>query len=250
MEKIYVTKMNRVNMCGTSKGNQMKWFKDNKFIKSNTWKWYEDVSEVLVSKLLHFSNVESLHYYPCEIIEDGRCVGGGCYSHNFLKQDEQDITFYRLAKSIGFNLNTATFDEVRDELSDFVGFDLKGYMGKCFCADAITFNEDRHFNNLSVIKSKNGYRESPVYDFGLSCLADIFSYPLEVSVHENLKGIYAKPFHTDFGRQLTDNRITPILLDKDAFLQSIHPVSENEKRALEVIRIGLEKWKGIAWEEF
>ncbi len=249
-EKIFVNNSERIICGSSSKGNQRKWFSNGKFIKADTWKWYESVSEILVSRLLQFSDVKYyVKYYPCEIYEDNSFVGEGCYSENFLNAGESDITFSRLLKNYGISIDTISYEETRDAISDIIGFDIKAYLDRCLCIDAITFNEDRHLNNLSVIKTKTGYRESPVYDNGLACLSDVFSYPLELSLQENLQKVYAMPFDTDFIRQLEGRFIRPIVIDKEGFLNDINVNNIEEKRALDVITFGLERTKGVAWEE-
>lgn len=251
LEVIYLSSKERLNCSGTFKGNQLKWYSNGKFVKLNTWKWYEDISEVLVSYFLKFTNIDYfVKYYPCKIYEDNSFLGLGCYSYNFLNEDEQDITFYRLAKSAGYDISTWSFDDTRDIISDIIGFDIKGYLSKCLCLDAITYNEDRHFNNLSVIRTKNGYRESPIYDNGLSCLSDIFSYPLDEDINSLVKKVYAKPFNTSFKSQITSNMLTPICLDVDSFLDSVEPVTFEEIRALEVIKLGIKNMEGLAWEGY
>lgn len=250
-EVINVTKKNIIFNGISSKGNQLKYVKDNRFIKLNTWKWYEDISEVLVSYLLSYTDVQYyVKYYPCTIYEDGKLKGIGCYSDNFLDITESDITFARLLKSYGKRLTSLSYDTVRDEVSSIVGFDIKRYLDRCLCIDAITFNEDRHLNNLSIIRTPNGFRESPIYDNGLSCLSDIFTYEMNKPLEENLKLVHSATFNTDFLSQIKGNNVTPICINTKGFFEGVHVETPEEKRALEVIRIGLERTKGLAWEEF
>lgn len=250
LQVIEVSPKDRIFGQVSSKGNQIKWYKDGYYIKCNTWKWYEDISEVLVSYLCSFTDIKNyVEYHPCKIVE-GVNVYYGCYSEGFLMDGEQDIHFARILKSKGIDMEDATFDVVRDTVSDCVGFDVKDYMGRCFCIDAITSNEDRHLNNLSVIKTHEGYRESPVYDNGLACLSDVFSYPFSNSIEENLRRVYARPFNTDFLRQIGANMITPICLNVNEFLNSVKPETKEEIRALEVIKEGLRRSEGIAWVRY
>lgn len=110
-EVVYVSKRNRVLSGSTSKGNQRKWMKDGKFIKLNTWKWYEDISEVLVSYLLGFSSVGYyVEYFPCVVVEDGVKQGKGCYSYSFLKDGESNISLYRILKNSGISMQDANYD--------------------------------------------------------------------------------------------------------------------------------------------
>lgn len=250
-EKIFVSQSNKILNNSSSKGNQCKWYIDNRFIKLDTWKWYESISEVLVSLLMQYSDVKYyVKYYFCKIYENTEFIGNGCYSENFLQDGESDITFSRLLKNYGIDIGAISYEDTRDCISEIIGFDIKGYMDRCLCIDAITFNEDRHLNNLSVIKTKNGYREAPVYDNGLSCLSDIFSYPLDVPLIDNLKKVYAMPFDTSFIKQLEGKFMKPIYINVMKFFNNITPMCKEEERALSVIKEGLERTKGLAWEEF
>lgn len=248
---INVRKDERILSSGISKGNQIKWYSNNRFIKLNTWEWYEDISEVLVSYLLSFTSINNyVKYYCCKIYEDGLYKGIGCYSENFLKPFESDISFYKLGKRIGLDLSIASFDEVREELFSITGLDVKEYMGNCLCLDAITFNEDRHFGNFSIIQSKGDYKIAPIYDNGLSCLSDVFSYPFNTKLEDNLASVYSKPFSTDFISQIKDNRVEPIKIYVDLFLNSVFMETKEEKRAFNVIREGLKRTEGIAWVKY
>lgn len=188
-------------------------------------------------------------YYFCEVFENDEWLGKGCYSENFLKDGESDITFNRLLKNHGVDLSTISYEDTRDYISEIIGFDIKGYLDRCLCLDAITFNEDRHLNNLSVIKSIDGYREAPVYDNGLACLSDVFSYPMNVSLETNLKNVYALPFDTSFKKQIDGKFVKPLVIDTKGFFSDISITCKEEERALAVIKHGLERTKGLAWEE-
>ncbi|MCI9077590.1 MAG: hypothetical protein HFH68_01530 [Lachnospiraceae bacterium] len=250
-EKVFVAGNNKIPNASSSKGNQSKWVSVKRFIKLDTWKWYESVSEVFVSTLFQYTDIRYyIKYHFCEIFEDGQFVGNGCYSENFLKDGESCITFSRLLKNYGIDLSVISYEDTRDCVSEIVGFDIKGYLDRCLCLDAITFNEDRHLNNLSVIRTVDGYREAPVYDNGLSCLSDVFSYPMDVPLKDNLCKVYAMPFDTSFTRQLAGKFIKPVFIDTRGFFNSITTICEEEERALSVIKEGLKRTKGLVWEEF
>lgn len=250
-EIIEVSRSQRINISSSSKGNQLKWFADNKFIKLNTYTWYEDISEVLVSHLLSFTNIKSyLKYYHCIIVEDDVKLGDGCYSYNYLSAEQRDISFYRLFKRNGFDIGRMSYDDVRETLYNITGVDYKPYIDSCLCVDAMTYNEDRHFNNLSVVAVKDKYSFAPLYDFGLSCLADTITYPVTESVESCVERVLANPFKSSFIYQLQEARVVPILLDYNSFLNSVGELTGNEQRALEVIKLGVERTRGVAWTEF
>lgn len=62
--------------------------------------------------------------------------------------------------------------------------------------------------------------------------------------------MFAEPFEFSFEEQLKEANVTPVLINEQEFLQSIDFVTETELRALEVIKIGLERFKGLAWERY
>lgn len=67
----------------------------------------------------------------------------------------------------------------------------------------IFLNEDRHFNDLSVIRNEEKkFRISPIFDNGLSFLADMkVDFPMVTDVCEAVSKVTAKPFSTDFETQ-------------------------------------------------
>lgn len=248
LELVNVQSSDRLDVGGTSKGNQIKWYSNNRIIKLSSM-GYEDIAEVLVSNFLHYTNVKNfVDYYSCIIFEDDKFMGYGCYSYNFLASNERDITFYRLFINNGLNILPMTYDEVRENMLDLTNLDIKDYLDTCLCLDSITKNEDRHFNNLSVIKLKDGtYRESPIYDNGLSCLSDKSEFPLTIPLDVNISKIKAKPFNTNFKRQLTF--VTPILINYSKFIQDCNFTSQDSIRAFKTIKFGLDEMRGVAWQE-
>ncbi len=67
VEKVFVSKDERLSGNSSSIGNQIKWKHGSKFIKLNA-QGYEDIAEVMVSNLLYFTNLqkhEFVMYYSC-----------------------------------------------------------------------------------------------------------------------------------------------------------------------------------------
>lgn len=60
-----------------------------------------------------------------------------------------------------------------------------------------------------------------MYDNGLSCLSDIFSYPMDVPLEDNLDRVYAMPFDTGFTRQLAGKFIKPVFIDTEGFFNNV-----------------------------
>lgn len=154
MEIVYLKKEDRIN-CGTSsKGNQIKWFKDNIFYKLNLF-GYENTSEVLISCLLdNISNliIPFVEYNNCIIIENGRNLGLGCYSENFKSNNYTELSLARLLESENKSLGIG-YNDCIEFLSWYLD-DAKTYVDTIIILDYITLNEDRHFNNFSLLKKR------------------------------------------------------------------------------------------------
>ena len=65
-------------------------------------------------------------------------------------------------------------------------------------------NEDRHTNNLAVIRNEKtkGFRLCPIFDNGLALLSDLHDYPLDKDVYDCIEGVHAKPFDMNFDVQV------------------------------------------------
>ena len=70
--------------------------------------------------------------------------------------------------------------------------------------DSFFLNEDRHTNNLAVIRNERtmGFRLCPMFDHGLALLSDLNDYPLDHDVYDCIRRVRAKPFDTDFDVQV------------------------------------------------
>lgn len=244
IDKIFVTRSERVNSSGLL-GNQIKWRHGNLFIKLNCL-GYEDIAEVLISHFLSYTNLkddEYVKYFSCLIYEDGRFLGNGCYSEDFIK-DNVEVTVSELLDE-HLQSHSISYDDLRDFLYPIVGYDVKDYVDKILSVDSITWNEDRHFKNISFLYKNGIYSPAPIFDNGAGCLSDLISYPLNVSLEDNLKGVYAKPFSIHFKDNFENN--IPIQVDYNGFFNSLEFTDEKSLRALEVIKYGLKEMEGISW---
>lgn len=95
----------------SSKGSQLRWRKNDLFIKKDSL-GYEGFAEELVSLLLNCTNIPHVEYKQCDILEDGELL----------------VPFGSILKKYSSN-----------------------YLDTCICLDAIIRNEDRHFNNFALI---------------------------------------------------------------------------------------------------
>lgn len=198
----------------SSKGNQLKWKQDNYWYKADHM-GYEGLAEIIISKLLRFSNVtDYLEYEPAQIQYKGK-VYNGCRSRNFLQEGEELITVDRLYRQYTGKSLTAELSHipsVKDRIAYFVVTvkditrikEFGQYITMTLEMDSFFLNEDRHTNNIAVIYNPvtKAYRESPYFDNGLALFSDTSTdFILDKTMNDCLNLIKAKPFSTDFEEQ-------------------------------------------------
>lgn len=203
-----------------SKGNQEKYHIDDYWYKTD-YLGYEGASEYLVTEILKQSNIKYFVEYSMEKIEkidkddpDYIKQSNGCKSKNFCSDGIEIVTINSLIKN---NLGIS-FDKFIDKLStkdaiekvvDFVkaqtGLDKFGeYLGSILELDAFILNEDRHMNNILVLKDKEGkYNYAPIFDNGAAFLSDTTNdYILGYRVDKLMDKVKAKPFSSHFSKQV------------------------------------------------
>ncbi len=198
----------------TSKGNQPKWHIGDKWYKADHM-GYEALAEYVVSELLKKSNVENFVAYDLVGIKYDNKDCMGCVSDNFKNENEMLVSLEKLHRQyFGKGLAdalaqignakakiryTVNFTETVTELQD-----VGEYFALMLGIDAFFLNEDRHTNNIAVIRNEKTklFKIAPIFDNGLSLLSDMNDYPAGGDVYENIKKVHAKPFDTDFDEQL------------------------------------------------
>lgn len=190
----------------SSKGNQPKWFVDGIWYKADHM-GYEGLAEVVISRLLEKTNISNfVMYYPSKI-EFGYHNRSGCYSYNFLQDGCELIPLerlHRLYTNIGLSKKLKEFDNAKDRIKYTVDFiesvtNLKGfgeYLTAMLEIDALFLNEDRHTNNIAVIRNPKTKEFSlcPYFDQGLSLLSDLDGFWLEGDTEKHILRVNAKPF--------------------------------------------------------
>ena len=198
----------------TSKGNQPKWHIDNKWYKADHM-GYEALSEYITSRLLAKSNVcEFVEYSLIKISYDNK-ESIGCVSENFKDSNEMLIPLEKLHRQyfgIGLADAIAKKENVADKISYTVDFveeitnlkNIGAYFSVMLAIDAFFLNEDRHTNNIAVLRDDKSkiFRLAPIFDNGLSLLSDTNDYTLETDVYANIEKVRAKPFDISFDEQL------------------------------------------------
>lgn len=198
----------------TSKGDQPKWQMGGKWYKADHM-GYEALAEVLISQLLKQSNVpDFVEYEPVRIQYQGKEING-CASKNFRGKDEMLVPFERLHRAYkgqGLAATLGRIDEPQERIRYTVDFveqmtGLTGvgeYLTLLLELDSFFLNEDRHTNNLAVIRNERTkeFRLCPIFDNGLSLLSDLNDYPMDKDVYDCIRRVRAKPFDMDFDAQV------------------------------------------------
>ncbi|WP_153732120.1 HipA domain-containing protein [Sporosarcina obsidiansis] len=216
MEKIYIPANVDRMISTSSKGDQSKWQIDEKWIKQNT-RGYEGQAEVLSSLILYCSTLptqEYVVYSPCEIILPNKEVSVGCYSLDF-RGKLQEVTLERLfeanftSSDLILNDQSLSTDEkfkrVLQQVERFTGLDVREEVSRMLAFDALILNEDRHTNNILFLYNPfaKTWRLAPIFDNGLSLLSDETDYPPGKPVSVLARKVIAKPFNSNFSKQLS-----------------------------------------------
>ena len=215
MNTIDLSNATRISTEGhTSKGNQPKWLCGGTWYKADAL-GYEGLSEVLVSWMLSQSNVEGFVRYSPVIISDGESHRTGCSSANFRNEDEMLVPFERIHRAYrGTGLAKALAGMSAEEavrytvefIESVTGLEDVGiWLTTVLELDSFTLNEDRHTNNLAVIRNEKtgSFRLCPIFDNGLAFLSDCNDYPFEKDIYSGMASVRAKPFDRDFDVQVS-----------------------------------------------
>ncbi len=193
-----------VRTSGTSDGTQDKYYKDDLWFKLDRYGG-EGLAETAASLILKESGLPAnqfVEYKPCLI--NGK---NGCYSKNFLSEDESFITLYRLYKNVtGRDLATVCskmdYDDAIEYVINFVkqqtNLDIHEYLANTFALDKIILNEDRHFNNLGIIYNGTNFKPAPIFDNGKAFLIGNKSAKEKSTLEEKIKTAYSKSFSPSF----------------------------------------------------
>jgi len=198
----------------TSKGDQPKWQLDNKWYKADHM-GYEGLAEVLISRLLHKSNVVHFVEYKPALIQYQGKTAPGCISRNFRQKGEMLVPFERLHRAYtgqglaaALGRMTTPTERIRYTV-DFIEqttvlTGVGAYLTLLLELDSFFLNEDRHTNNLAVIRDEKtmAFRLCPIFDNGLALLSDLNDYPIEKDLYTCISKVRAKPFDQDFDAQV------------------------------------------------
>lgn len=211
----------KTNDRQSSKGNQLKWRKDNLWYKADSL-GYEGLAEYVVSELLKKTSLnqnEFVLYTPVQI-KYKKQIFNGVSSKNFLKDNWQIITLERLfLNKTGVSLNDSiwTIRDPKERLKFIVSSvenltglkDFGKYMNKIITIDAMFLNEDRHTHNLAVLMNeKEEFDYCPIFDNGACLLSDtVMDYPLDEDLYSLIDSVQGKTFSSSLEEQMNVSEI-------------------------------------------
>lgn len=227
----------------SSKGNQMKWLKEDHWYKAD-YTGYEGLAEYIVSNLLKYSNLEdrAFQIYTTEKIKYNHAEFVGCKSDNFLPERWQMITLERLFLNYfghGLHKSIYTISNLEERIKFLVnqteritGLQNFGdYMCRLITLDAFFLNEDRHTHNIAVLLDEEGkYQYCPIFDNGGCLLSDTtLDYPLNIDIETLIQSVESKTFTNKFDDQLDAiEKLYGLKVKFSFILSDIHELLEKE----------------------
>lgn len=195
-----------LSKADSSFGSQPKFKKDGYWYKYNHV-GYEDIAETMISDLLSCSSINNYVTYEQCLINGKR----GCRCEDFLKVDEQLLTFKLLySNSTGRNLaddvNALETSERFDFIVDFIrtetSLDCSRYLFDNITLDMLTRNPDRHFKNLALIMDASGnFKTAPIFDNGQGLFQNFSITPPDMSIEEKIESCFSCTISASFDRQ-------------------------------------------------
>lgn len=201
-----------------SKGNQEKWFEteENRWYKVDMH-GYEGLAETVAASLLTKTNIRergfSFAEYRTELLEVHGKRRTGCSSQNFLREGESLLTLATLfEKGVGREWENELDHQpnlrhkiawIVDQTIRLTNLERFGeYLTLQLELDMLFVNEDRHMNNIAVIRSGDTFGYCPLFDFGAGFLSDIHEYAYDIQPKALLRQVKARPLNCGFVRQV------------------------------------------------
>ena len=248
------------SLTKSSKGNQIKFESNGKIIKLDLL-GYEGLAEAIAYDMALCTNIENpLEYNTGKFKFDNRMYTG-CSSKNFLDENEEFVSYWRLMKSYGFDYKKIAREksteglivEVIEFIDEVTGLDSKIWLAKLIEFDFLIKNDDRHLRNIGLIYDSQSktFNYMPIFDNGGGMMSDLTMYQPYNSVRENENLLNSKPFNCDRHKQLEAIRNvcgshlivnTEEILDISVFQYSEYHVSILQ-RVEEIVRRSVMEWK-------
>lgn len=246
MKTFYVEDSAITGYDSTSGGMQRKWFMGGYYVKENYF-GYEAHAEVLVSEILSLSGLVPMKdYVPydlCNIVDKGKTFIG-CCAKEFKEEDEFEITLARTFEKYAISFDRMTkkmstkekFDFIVNTIKDIYKINISKELSLMLALDSFTLNTDRHQNNISFLIKSEKVRLSPIFDNGLSLLANRHDF-LDIG---DIRRAKAKLVSNDFKKNVALYQ-GPAFLHKEKISKYISDSGNLYGRAGKVMMIQLEK---------
>lgn len=129
---------------------------------------------------------------------------------------------------------------VIDFVKEYTDVDCTSYLRNILSLDMLTLNTDRHFHNLALVRTKDSYRECPIFDNGAAFLSNYGMFPSYEETEELIFRAAAKPFSGSFEQQAMVLG-TGIQLDYDAIFEELEEI--RRQRLREVLEYQLKRYR-------
>ncbi len=198
----------------SSKGNQEKWCENGIWYKLDLF-GYEALAEVFCSYLLSKWEIPfpTVSYRMQTMTVDGR-IRTGCSSADFLTPGQSVITAAQLlrryigsdyrAVMAGLPSDKQRIYWLADTVCQITGLDDFGvYLTLLFEIDTLFANDDRHLNNIAVLRTDDGrFDYCPIFDLGATLLSNTQVCRYDIAPRALLSSLRAAPFSMNFTRML------------------------------------------------
>lgn len=264
---VSVSKRDRFENKSTSKGTQLKWYKEGYFIKSDKKSNYEGLAEVICQTILcNMYNPFGFARYGLCSVQEGSKSYRGCISPSFLGSGEQLITFDRMLslKDDSYISKLESHAGLKDEVTyaldclvnmfiKYYNINIFEYLNIVFMFDLLVVNEDRHMNNLGMIVDNIGKLTfSPIFDNGMSLFSDVSKYRVVRDVNRALRKAEFQPFgvsYADFYKACISIGMKPLSIDVDGMINSLNRLDFGlyegyRQRVLNIVESRLSKERG------
>lgn len=215
-----------------AKGNQIKVQVGDNWYKADLY-GYEGAAEIAVADLLkqsNITNIVSFAEYDYEKITLNEYKYNGCVSKDFTN-GKDIVTLDEFIKKVTGKTPAEYFRKMTptEAIKDTVNLVEKHtgitnfgqYLTAMFELDRFVYNEDRHFNNIALLRDGNNFELCPIFDNGASFLSDTNVYCETEKIGRLRNSVKSKPFSSSFDKQVNICRELygpQLIFDKDLSL--------------------------------
>lgn len=90
-----------------------------------------------------------------------------------------------------------------EQVRRLTGLDRFGvYLTLLFEADMLFGNEDRHLNNIAVLRRGEVFDYCPLFNFGAGLLSNVRDYPMDIEPKNLARRLRTRPLNALFARQV------------------------------------------------